>query len=43
MSILIKSSATLEELQTFCKNVLRYSPSFTKKEGKEPEDKEPLG
>ena len=39
---LMKSSATLEELQTFCKNVLRYSPNFTKEEGKETEDKEPL-
>ena len=24
-----------------CKNVLRYSPSFTKEEGKESKDKEP--
>lgn len=39
---LMKSSATLEELQTFCKNVLRYSPSFTKQEGKETGDKELL-
>lgn len=37
----MKNSATLNELQTFCKNVLRYSPSFTKEEGKEPKDKEP--
>lgn len=35
------NSATLNELQTFCKNVLRYSPSFTKEEGKESKDKEP--
>lgn len=38
----MKSSATIEELQTFCKNILRYSPSYTKKEGIEVEDKEPL-
>ena len=37
----MKNSATLNELQTFCKNVLRYSPSFTKEEGKESRDKEP--
>lgn len=40
---LMKSSATLEELQTFCKNMLRYSPSFAEEEGKELRDKEPLG
>lgn len=38
----MKNSATLEELHTFCTNMLRYSPSFTKEEGKETEDKEPL-
>lgn len=38
----MKNSATLEELHTFCTNMLRYSPSFTKQEGKETEDKEPL-
>jgi c-di-AMP phosphodiesterase-like protein len=38
----MKSSATIKELQTFCKNILRYSPSYTKKEGIEVEDKEPL-
>ena len=26
---------------SYCKNVLRYSPSFTKEEGKESRDKEP--
>lgn len=38
----MKSSATIGELQTFCKNILRYSPSYTEKEGIEVEDKEPL-
>ena len=38
----MKNSATLKELYTFCKNILRYSPSYTKKEGIEVEDKEPL-
>ena len=39
----MKSSATLQELQTFCTNILRYSPSYTENEGIELEDKEPLG
>ena len=43
MSCVWANTAILNELQTFCKNVLRYSPSFTKQEGKELEDKEPLG
>ena len=34
-------SATLDELHTFCKNILRYSPSYTKQESIESEDKEP--
>lgn len=38
----MKSSATLQELQTFAKNILRYSPSYTENEGIEVEDKEPL-
>lgn len=38
----MKNSATLKELHTFCTNMLRYSPNFTKEEGKETEDKEPL-
>lgn len=37
----MKSSATLDELHTFCKNILRYSPSYTKQESIESEDKEP--
>lgn len=39
----MKSSATLQELKTFCKNVLRYSPNYIKDEDVELEDKEPLG
>lgn len=39
----MKNSATFEELKTFSKNVLRYSPSYTEHEGIEQEDKEPLG
>lgn len=39
----MKNSATLEELQTFCKNILRYSPSYTKNEGIEHKDKKPCG
>lgn len=39
----MKNSATLSELQMFCKNILRYSPNYTESEGIEPEDKEPLG
>lgn len=34
-------TATLQELQTFCKNILRYSPNYTKEEGIESKDKEP--
>lgn len=37
----MKNSATLKELQTFCKNILRYSPSYAEKEGIESRDKEP--
>ena len=37
-----QNSATLQELQTFCKNILRYSPNYTKEEGIEVGDKEPL-
>lgn len=37
----MKNSATLQELETFCKNILRYSPSYTKNEGIEMKDKEP--
>lgn len=37
----MKNSATLQELQTFCKNILRYSPNYTKEEGIESKDKEP--
>ena len=33
--------STLQELETFCKNILRYSPNYTKEEGIESEDKEP--
>lgn len=39
----MKNSATLEELQMFCKNVLRYSPSCIKQEDAELKDKEPSG
>lgn len=39
----MKNSASLQELKNFCKNVLRYSPSNTQKEGIELEDKESLG
>lgn len=39
----MKSSATLQELYKFATNILRYSPSCTKKEGAELKDKEPLG
>lgn len=39
----MKSSATFEELHTFCTNILRYSPNYIKEEDVEPKDKEPLG
>lgn len=39
----MKSSATLQELNTFCKNILRYSPIYTEKESIELENKESLG
>ena len=39
----MKNSVTLEELHTFCTNILRYSPSYIKDEDVELEDKEPLG
>lgn len=38
----MKNSATLQELQTFAKNILRYSPNYTENEGIEVKDKEPL-
>lgn len=38
----MKNSATLEELQTFCKNILRYSPNNSEDEAIEVKDKEPL-
>lgn len=39
----MKNSATLKELQIFCKNILRYSPIYLKSEEVELKDKEPLG
>lgn len=39
----MKNSATLHELQMFCKNILRYSPIYTEDEGIELKDKELLG
>ena len=39
----MKNSATQEELNKFCKNIIRYSLNNTKEEGIEQEDKEPLG
>ena len=39
----MKNSATSEELECFCKNVLRYSLNNREKEPIEQEDKEPLG
>jgi len=38
----MKNSATFEELQKFCKNILRYSPNYTKEQSIEQEDKELL-
>ena len=38
----MKNSASLEELQKFCKNVLRYSPNYAKNEGIDLENKESL-
>lgn len=38
----MKNSASLTELQAFCKNVLRYSPNSIKYENTELGDKEPL-
>lgn len=37
----MKNSASLQELQTFCKNILRYSPNYIKEEDIESKDKEP--
>lgn len=37
----MKNSATLEELQIFCKNILRYSPIYTEYEDIESKDKKP--
>ena len=39
----MKNSASLEELKTFCKNILRYSLNNTENECVELKDKEPLG
>ena len=39
----MKNSATREELNKFCKNVIRYSLNITEKECNEQEDKELLG
>lgn len=39
----MKNSATLEELQAFCRNVLRYSLTTMKEEHSELQDKEPVG
>lgn len=36
----MKNSATFEELQRFCKNILRYSPSYAEEEGIESKNKE---
>lgn len=36
----MKNSASLEELQTFCKNILRYSLNNNEKEVIESKDKE---
>ena len=36
----MKNSATPEELHNFCKNILRYSPNYIKKEDVESENKE---
>lgn len=38
----MKNSASLEELQTFCANILRYSPSYTKSESIDAKNKESL-
>ena len=35
------NSSSLQELQTFCKNILRYSPNYIKEEDIESKDKEP--
>ena len=37
----MKNSATRKELETFCKNILRYSPNNIKEEDIESKDKEP--
>lgn len=39
----MKNSATPDELNKFCKNIIRYSLNNIKKEDIEQEDKEPLG
>lgn len=36
----MKNSATLKELQMFCKNILRYSPSNTEEKSIETQNKE---
>lgn len=38
----MKNSATWDELHKFVKNIIRYSPSYTKGEGIELQDKEPV-
>ena len=38
-----KTEIYFEELKIFSTNILRYSPSYTKQEGIEQEDKKPLG
>jgi hypothetical protein len=37
----MKNSATFEELNTFCTNILRYSLTNREKESVESEDKKP--
>lgn len=39
----MKNSATYDELNTFTKNIIRYSLNNSEKEGIELEDKEPQG
>lgn len=39
----MKNSATIQELKTFCKNILRYSLNNSEEEAIEQQDKEPVG
>lgn len=39
----MKNSASLQELKTFCKNILRYSLNTTENECSELQDKQPVG